>query len=69
MMFDRDYQLKFLDDVLNQRFSDADGIVNFVQNRTGKNDSGIITSYCLGQDRLINDTPRLRAYTEFECSR
>ena len=36
MMFDRDYQLKLLNDVLNQRFSDADDLVNFVQNRTGK---------------------------------
>ena len=69
MMFDRDYQLKFLDDVLNQRFSDADGIVNFVQNRTGKNDSSIITSYWLGQEHLINDKTSLRAYIEFECRR
>ena len=69
MMFDRDYQLKLLNDVLNQRFSDADDLVNFVQNRTGKIDSSIITSYWLGQEHLINDTITLRAYIEFECSR
>ena len=69
MMFDRDYQLKLLNDVLNQRFSDADDLVNFVQNRTGKIDSSIITSYWLGQEHLINDTLSLRAYIEFECSR
>jgi hypothetical protein len=69
MMFDRDYQLKLLNDVLNQRFSDADDLVNFVQNRTGKIDSSIITSYWLGQEHLINDTISLRAYIEFECSR
>ena len=45
MMFDRDYQLKLLNDVLNQRFSDADDLVNFVQNKTGKIDRSIITSY------------------------
>ena len=69
MMFDRDYQLKLLNDVLNQRFSDADDLVNFVQNRTGKIDSSIITSYWLGQEHLINDKISLRAYIEFECSR
>ena len=69
MMFDRDYQLKLLNDVLNQRFSDAEDLVNFVQNRTGKIDSSIITSYWLGQEHLINDTISLRAYIEFECSR
>ena len=69
MMFDRDYQLKLLNDVLNQRFSDADDLVNFVQNRTGKIDVSIITSYWLGQEHLINDTISLRAYIEFECSR
>ena len=69
MMFDRDYQLKLLNDVLNQRFSDADDLVNFVQNRTGKIDSSIITSYWLGQEQLINDKISLRAYIEFECSR
>ena len=69
MMLDRDYQLKLLNDVLNQRFSDADDLVNFVQNRTGKIDSSIITSYWSGQEHLINDNPSLRAYIEFECSR
>ena len=69
MMLDRDYQLKLLNDVLNQRFSDADDLVNFVQNRTGKIDSSIITSYWLGQEHLINDNPSLRAYIEFECRR
>ena len=69
MMFDRNYQLKLLNDVLNQRFSDADDLVNFVQNRTGKIDSSIITSYWLGQEHLINDKISLRAYIEFECSR
>ena len=69
MMFDRDYQLKLLNDVLNQRFSDADDLVNFVQNRTGKIDSSIITSYWLGHEHLINDKISLRAYIEFECGR
>ena len=69
MMFDRDYQLKLLNDVLNQRFSDADDLVNFVQIRTGKIDGSIITSYWLGQEQLINDKISLRAYIEFECSR
>ena len=69
MKFDRNYQLKLLNDVLNQRFSDADDLVNFVQNRTGKIDRGIITSYWLGREHLINDKTSHRAYIEFECSR
>ena len=69
MMFDRDYQLKLLNDVLNQRFSDPDDLVNFVQNRTGKIDVSVITSYWIGQEHLINDKITLRAYIEFECNR
>ena len=69
MKFDQNYQLKLLSDVLNQCFSDATDLVNFVQNRTGKIDISIITSYWLGQEHLINDKTSLRAYIEFECSR
>ena len=69
MMFDRDYQLKLLNDILNQHFSDADDVVNSIQSRSGKIDSNIITSYWLGHEHLINDKISLRAYIEFECGR
>ena len=45
MIFDQGFQSKLLIDVLSQRFSDADDLVNYVQTRTGKFDRNIVTSY------------------------
>ena len=69
MKFDQKFQEKLLNDVLSQRFSDADDLVEYVQNRTGNFDRSIITSYWLGQEHMINDNASLSAYVKFECSR
>ena len=45
MKFDQKYQSKLLNDALGQRFNKTEGLVHCVQNRTGKFNSGIITSY------------------------
>ena len=69
MKSDQDTQLKLLNDVLSHRFSDADDLVHYVQNRTGKIDGSVITSYWLGNEHMINDRDTLRAYIKFEFSR
>ena len=69
MNFDQNFQSKLLNDVLNHRFSDAEDLVHYVQNRTGKYDGSIVTSYWLGQEHMINDKTTLSEYIKFECGR
>ena len=69
MMFDQGFQSKLLYDVLSQRFGDADDLVNYVQTRTGKFDSSIVTSYWLGRDHTANNDLAGLEYIQFECNR
>ena len=69
MNFDQNFQSNLLNDVVSRRFSDAEDLVHFVQTRTGKYDSSIITSYWLGREHMINDKTTLIAYVKFECGR
>ena len=61
MNFDQNFQSNLLNEVLSRRFSDVEDLVHFVQTRTGKYDSSIITSYWLGRGHMINDKPTLSA--------
>ena len=56
-------------DVISQHFDDADDLVRYVQNRTGKLDRSIITSYWLGQKHMLKDKTYLAKYIKFECER
>ena len=56
-------------DVISQQFDEADDLVRYVQNRTGKLDSSIITSYWLGQEHMLRDKTALAKYIKFECER
>ena len=69
MNFDHNFQSNLLNDVLGRRFSDAEDLVHFVQTRTGKYDSNIITSYWLGREHMINYKTILSAYVKLECER
>ena len=69
MTFGQGFQSKLLNDVLSHRFSDADDLVYYVQTRTGKFGSSIVTSYWLGRDHMINDELTLLEYIKLECSR
>ena len=69
MNFDQNFQSNLINDVVSRRFSDAEDLVHFVQARTGKYDSSIITSYWLGREHMINDKPTLSAYIKLECER
>ena len=40
---------RLLFDVVAQRFDEADDLVRFVQNQTGKVDESIVTTYWLGK--------------------
>ena len=56
-------------DVTSQHFDDADDLVRFVQNRTGKLDVSVITSYWLGQEHMLKDKVALAKYIKYECER
>ena len=69
MSLDQKYQNRVLMDVISQHFDEVDDLVRFVQNRTGKIDGSIITSYWLGQEHMIRDKTALAKYIKFECER
>ena len=69
MNSDHNSQSNLLNDVVSRRFSDAEDLVHFVQTRTGKYDSSIVTSYWSGREHMINDKTTLGAYVKLECER
>ena len=56
-------------DVMSQHFDEADDLVKFVQNRTGKLDGSVISSYWLGQEHMLKDKAALAKYIKYECER
>ena len=56
-------------DVISRHFDEADDLICFVQNRTGKLDRSVITSYWLGQGHMLEDKIELTKYIKFECER
>jgi len=69
LILDQNLQNKLLMDVISQHFDDANDLVRYVQNRTGKLDGSIITSYWLGQEHMLRDKAELAKYIKFECER
>lgn len=55
MKFDQNYQRKLLNDVVAQRFDEADDLCQFVQTRVGKPDGSVVTIYWLGREHMITD--------------
>ena len=66
---DQNFQNKLLMDVISQHFDEADDLVRYVQNRTGKLDGRVITSFWLGQEHMIRDKAALAKYIKFEWER
>ena len=66
---DQNFQNKLLMDVISQHFDEADDLVWYVQNRTGKIDGSIITSHWQGQEHMLRDKIALAKYIKFECER
>ena len=66
---DQNFQNKLLMDVMSQHFDEADDLVKFVQNRTGKLDGSVISSYWLGQEHMLKDKATLSKYIKYECER
>ena len=56
-------------DVIREHFDDANDLVRYVQNRTGKLDGSVITSYWRGQEHMLRDKTALAKYIKFECDR
>ena len=69
MKLDKQFQRKLLMDVISQHFDEADDLVRFAQNRTGKLDGSVITSYWLGQEHMLRDKTSLAKYIKSECER
>tara|TARA_B100000035_G_scaffold198421_1_gene169535 strand:- start:161 stop:364 length:204 start_codon:yes stop_codon:yes gene_type:complete len=66
---DQNFQNKLLMDVISQHFDEADDLVRYVQQRTGRLDRSVITSYWLGQEHMLRDKTELAKYIKFECER
>ena len=64
---DENFQNKLLLDVISENFDDANDLISYVQNRTGKLDSCLITPYWLGQEHMLRDKTALAKYIKFEC--
>ena len=69
MKFDQNYQRKLLNDVVAQRFDEADDLCHFVQTRVGKPDDSVITTYWLGREQMITHRNTLADYIKFACER
>ena len=69
MNFDQNYQRKLLNDVVAQRFDEADDLCHFVQTRVGKPDGSVVVTYWLGRKHMITDPNTLADYIKFECER
>ena len=69
MSFDQKFQNRLLMNVISQHFDEADDLARFVQNRTGKLDVSVITSYWLGQEHMLKDKVALAKYIKYECER
>ena len=69
MKFDQNYQRKLLNDVVAQRSDEADDLFQFVQNRVGKPDDSVVTTYWLSREHMITDRNTIADYIKFECER
>jgi hypothetical protein len=69
LILDQNFQNKLLMDVMSQHFNEADDLVKFVQNRTGKLDGSVVSSYWLGQEHMLKDKAALVKYIKYECER
>jgi len=69
LILDQNFQNKLLMDVISQQFDEADDLVRYVQQRTGRLDRSVITSYWLGQEHMLRDKTELAKYIKFECER
>ena len=67
LILDQDFQNKLSMDMISQHFNDANDLVRYVQNRTGKLDSCLITPYWLGQEHMLRNKTALAKYIKFEC--
>ena len=69
MKFDQNYQRKLLNDVVAQRFGEADDLCHFVQTQVCKPDDSVVTTYWLAREHMITDQNTIADYIKFECER
>ena len=67
MSFDKKFQEMLLMDVISQHFDEANDLVRLVQKRAGKIDVSVISSYWIGQERMLKNKVALTEFIKFEC--
>ena len=55
-----------VNDLVSQRFDEADDIIRFVQNRLGKADSQKASAFWAGREHMISDRQTLKVYVKSE---
>ena len=55
-----------VNDLVSQRFDEADDIICFVQNRLGKADGQKAMAFWVGREHMIGDRQTLKAYVKSE---
>ena len=55
-----------VNDLVSERFDEADDIIRFVQNRLGKADSQKAMAFWAGREHMIEDRQTLKAYVKSE---
>ena len=55
-----------VNDLVSQRFDEANDIIRFVQNRLGKADSQTASAFWAGREHMISDRQTLMAYVKSE---
>ena len=67
MSFDKKFQNRLLMDLMSQHFVEANDLVRLVQKRAGKIDVSVISSYWIGQERMLKNKVALTEFIKFEC--
>jgi hypothetical protein len=67
MSFYKKFQNRLLMDLMSQHFDEANDLVRLVQKRAGKIDVSVISSYWIGQERMLKNKVALTEFIKFEC--
>ena len=67
MSFYKKFQNRLLMDLMSQHFVEANDLVRLVQKRAGKIDVSVISSYWIGQERMLKNKVALTEFIKFEC--
>ena len=67
MSFYKKFQNRLWMGLISQHFDEANDLVRLVQKRAGKIDVSVISSYWIGQERMLKNKVALTEFIKFEC--